>query len=166
MDSATEYTSGTPTATFSGLTEYANETVHVTSENNSYYLGEYLVDASGNLDLSVNDYTATQIWVGYNYIATAETLPINFTITNGPTEQMPKRLVSGSIRMDSSYDFQMEDDVFTPRLISDDVSQPPNRFTGMKRSYIYGAAFDRTLTVISDIPLDCTLLSIGVEVGL
>jgi len=166
MDSAVEKTSGTPTATFTGLTEFANETVSVTSENNGYYLGEYTVSATGVLDLSVNGYTATQVWVGYNYEARAETLPINFTLANGPTEQLPKRLVSGFIRVDSSYDFNIENDVFTPRLISDDVSLPPSRFTGVKRDYLFGTAFDRTLTVVSNIPLDCTVLSMGMEVGL
>ena len=165
MDSAVIQIPGTPTSSFT-VAGYHNETVVVTSGYNQYYLGEYDIDNAGALDISVNGYAVEWISIGKPFTATAETLPINFSLTNGPTEQMIKRLVSGFIRVDSSYDFQMIDDVFVPRTVQDDVSLPPTPYTGVRRAYFLGAAFDRTLSVVADIPLSCTLLSMGVEVGI
>ena len=165
MDGVIEKTSGTPTDVFTGITQYANHTVSVTSENNSYYLGEFLIDGAGVLDISATGFTASQIFVGLNYTARAETLPINFGLANGPSDQMPKRLVSVFARVDSSYDFTLNDWTFTPRLMTDPVNGAPSKFTGIVRSFTLGAAFDRTITLISDIPLDCTLLNLGAEVG-
>lgn len=166
MDGAEEGTSGVATASFSGFGKYANHTVHVTSENNQYYLGQFDIDAGGNLDLSGAGFTATQVWVGLNYICTAETLPVNFGLPTGSTEQLPKRIISGFARIDSSYDFTLQGRVFRPRSALADVGLPPMQVTGLKRSFMLGAAFDKTLTLVSDIPLQCSVLGLGMEVGL
>ena len=166
MDGVRSAYAGVATDSFNGFGIYANHTVHVTSENNQYYLGEFTISAGGNLDLSSAGFTATQVYVGLNFEAVAETLPINFDLSTGNTSQLPKRLVSGFARIDSSYDFSLQGYTFTPRLLITDVSLPPARVTGIRRSFMLGSAFDKTLRLVSSVPLDCKILNMGMEVGL
>ena len=59
-----------------GLARHVSTTVDVILKTDSSYLGQFAVDAGGNLNLGTNDYDGQDIEIGYGYLAEIETLPI------------------------------------------------------------------------------------------
>ena len=74
LDSSVQATVAAGGAT--GLTRHASTTVDVVLMTDGSYLGQFAVDAGGNLNLGSNDYDGQNIEVGYGYLASIETLPI------------------------------------------------------------------------------------------
>ena len=59
-----------------GLTRHTSTTVDVILKTDGSYLGQFAVDAGGNLNLGTNDYDGQDIEIGYGYLAEIETLPV------------------------------------------------------------------------------------------
>lgn len=59
-----------------GLTRHASTTVDAILVETGGYLGQFAVDAGGNVDLGTNDYDGKAIEVGYGFVASIETLPV------------------------------------------------------------------------------------------
>lgn len=59
-----------------GLTRHANTTVDVILNTSGSYLGQFNVDAFGNLVLGTHDYDGKNIEVGYKFLSEIETLPV------------------------------------------------------------------------------------------
>ena len=74
LDSSVQATVAAGGAT--GLTRHASTTVDVILMTDGSYLGQFDVDAGGNLNLGTNDYDGQNIEIGYGYVASIETLPI------------------------------------------------------------------------------------------
>ena len=74
LDSSVQVTVAAGGAT--GLTRHASTTVDVILMTDGSYLGQFDVDAGGNLNLGTNDYDGQNIEIGYGYVASIETLPI------------------------------------------------------------------------------------------
>jgi hypothetical protein len=91
MDSVVSLTNGSPISTWSGLSHFANQTVHVTSSR-SLFLGTFTVDGSGNLDLGATN-AVDNIQVGLNFTPTVETLPAIVNLGPRVTVGDPVRLV-------------------------------------------------------------------------
>lgn len=59
-----------------GLTRHASTTVDLILVENGRYLGQFEVDAAGEITLGTDAYNAKAIEVGYGFVASIETLPV------------------------------------------------------------------------------------------
>ena len=74
LDSSVQATAAAGRLT--GLTRHASTTVDAILVEDGSYIGQFDVDAAGEIDLGTNDYNAKAIEIGYGYVASIETLPI------------------------------------------------------------------------------------------
>ena len=74
LDSSVQATAAAGRLT--GLTRHASTTVDAILVEDGSYIGQFDVDAAGEIDLGTNDYDAKAIEIGYGYVASIETLPI------------------------------------------------------------------------------------------
>jgi len=79
--------------TITGLTDFAGETMSVVADGG--YLGDYAVDASGQITL---DRKVTVAWVGFKYEGLIKTFNLGFSIQGVNTQTTPKNLYKAGIR--------------------------------------------------------------------
>ena len=166
--------SASETSTFTGLTNWTSQEVHVVAAHgkiadsdyrkNAYDLGKFTVDASGNLDIS--PYKANSVQVGFSYDATLKTLPIEIEMPNGSTFNLPKRISAVDVNLDSTLGIEVDGTNLILRNVNDDMSAAPTPKTGHERFYMMGWSREGQITIEADTPLDATILSLSMEVTL
>jgi hypothetical protein len=166
--------SASETSIFSGLTDWANQEVHVVASHgkvadsdyrkNAYDLGKFTVDGSGNLDIS--PHKANSVHIGFSYDATIKTLPIEIEMPYGSTFNVPKRVSSVDVNLYSTLGIEVNGSSLILRTVSDDMSAAPTPKTGHERFYLMGWSNDGQVTIEADTPLDATVLSLSMEVTL
>ena len=166
MDSVVSLTNSSAQSTWSGLSHFANQTVHVTSDR-ALFLGTFTVDGSGNLDLGASN-AVKNIQVGLNFTPTVETLPALVSLRTGPQVGDPVRLVRCIVDILESYNILVDGSRLLIRNTTDDLSSTPVSKTGHEEFYLLGwqNADQATVSITQDVPLPLTLNGVFVEVEL
>lgn len=160
LDGSKTYTSGSPTATWSLGSLYANKTVSVVSGN--YYLGDYTATAGGSITISD---AVTSIRVGYNYIPEIETLPVNLQLQDGTYVGRPKRISRVILGLNSTLSVSISGNRLIIRQVRDDFSNAPDPVTGKKEFFLLGYKRDATITITQTEPLPMRVLGLAMEVS-
>lgn len=174
LDCSASITSGTSTASFSGLTHLAQEEISVVADHeqtthadyfkNAFYLGEYTPDVSGAITLT-GGYTTYTITAGFKFVATAKTMPMDWQASDGQITGLPKRISAVDMVLDSTMVAGVESSTLLMRDVTDDLSKPPSAKTGRFRFYLLGWSKEGQITISCPCPLDMTLLGLMMEVA-
>jgi hypothetical protein len=159
IDSATTYTSGTAQNNWVLPTRYRSKTVSVLCDN--YYLGDFPVDASGNIDV-VED--VLNITVGYNYTFTIKTLPVDIDLQTGSTIGLPKRIARVFVGLDSAASLSISGNRLLLRQVDDLVETAPNPVTGVYEFRLLGFQKDAFVELTQEEPLPAVVLGMSMEV--
>lgn len=149
----------TETTDWSGVTWLANTSVQVRS--GKYYMGEYDVDASGDVTI---DSAVESVEIGLPYTATFESMPVALASERGSFMGEIKRLTKVSVRFDSSVACDVDGTRLIVRNVTDDLSLEPTPFTGSKEFILSGYTTEGTFTIEQDLPSDLTVLGYNLEV--
>ncbi len=163
LDASTADTNGSPTTTWGPYAYLANETVSVRSGD--LFIGDFTLDASGNLDLVDPEFAVTSITVGLNYTPTVETLPPEFQLgPEGISVGEPRRVVSVVLDIVSTLGVTVSGNNLDLRQSTDDFSLDPNPITGREKFHLVGWDNQGRVTITQEDPLDITLNGVLVEV--
>ena len=127
----------------------------------SYYLGDFAVDGSGNIDVveSVDNIT-----VGFNYTFTIKTLPLDVSLQTGPTIGLPKRIARVFVGLDGARSLSISGNKLLLRQASDNVEDVPAAITGTREFRLLGYQTDAFVELTQDDPLPVTVLGMSMEV--
>ena len=156
LDASVSLTSGSPTAVWTGLTQFAGQTVHVV-EGGLGYLGAFTVSAAGVLTLSS---TATAIEVGLLFTPTITTLPPEVSLEDGPSVGEPRRVVSVTLMLKDTVMVNVRGQLLELRGVSENVEALPAAFSGMTTFNLLGWDRSGQVTITWPEPLPATLLSL------
>lgn len=159
IDSATTYTSGVAQNVWVLPVRYRNKTVSVLSDN--YYLGDFPVDASGNIDVVEN---VLNITVGYNYTFTIKTLPVDIDLQTGSTIGLAKRIARVFVGLDSAASLSISGNRLLLRQVSDAVETAPDAVTGVYEFRLLGYQKDAFVELTQDEPLPAVVLGMSMEI--
>jgi hypothetical protein len=159
IDSATTYTSGTAQNNWVLPTRYRSKTVSVLCDN--YYLGDFPVDASGNINV-VED--VLNITVGYNYTFTIKTLPVDIDLQTGSTIGLPKRIARVFVGLDSAASLSISGNRLLLRQVDDLVETAPDPVTGVYEFRLLGFQKDAFVELTQEEPLPAVVLGMSMEV--
>ena len=159
IDSATTYTSGTAQNNWVLPTRYRSRTVSVLSDN--YYLGDFAVDASGNIDV-VED--VLNITVGYNYTFTIKTLPVDIDLQTGSTIGLAKRIARVFVGLDSAASLSISGNRLLLRQVDDLVETAPDPVTGVYEFRLLGFQKDAFVELTQEEPLPAVVLGMSMEI--
>jgi len=162
LDHSTTKTISSAGLSFTGLTAYNNQTVKVRS--GTYYLGEFVISGSGVLTLSAG-MECKEVTVGYDYVVTAETMPVEVVLSTGSLRGQPKRISRVILGLDSSLSSTLEGSQIILRQVTDDFSIAPSAFTGLKEFYVLGYGRDRSITIKQTDPLPMRVTGLVMEYG-
>lgn len=160
LDGATVVTSLNPQTFFSVGTIYAGRTLPVVGDGQ--YLGDLTIGASGLLTLEVE---VSRIEVGYDYPVEIKTLPANVALPTGALTGMPKRINRVILGLDSTAAVTLAGNRLILRGVTDDMSQTPEAFTGVKEFFLLGYAREAQITITQAEPLPLRLLGMAMEVS-
>ena len=160
VDGSTRYNTGVATNLWVVDAIYFGKTVAVTSGN--YYLGEFAVDGSGNIDVVVD---VLSIRVGYTYEHTIKTLPVDVDLQTGRTTGRPKRIVRIFVGLDSAQSLSIQGNRLILRQVDDDFSLDPVAITGTYEFRMLGWQKDAFVELIQPEPLPCKVLGMTLEVS-
>ncbi len=145
---------------------YTNESVNVVEGNSS--IGAFTVSGSDTITL-VNAPKATGLKVGFNYIPTVETMPIDKELPEGPLTGLPRRISRAIVDLNTTLDMTIKAADSTSKSL---VVQQVN-FTGgsdlvpvtaKKEFFFLGYSKSPTITISQDDPLPMKILGMSVEV--
>lgn len=159
IDNATTYTSGTAQNNWVLPTRYRSRTVSVLSDN--YYLGDFAVDASGNIDV-VED--VLNITVGYNYTFTIKTLPVDIDLQTGSTIGLAKRIARVFVGLDSAASLSISGNRLLLRQVDDLVETAPDPVTGVYEFRLLGFQKDAFVELTQEEPLPAVVLGMSMEI--
>jgi len=169
------YFSATPAmvTVFTGLTHLADETVDVTLsydnngtwDDNAYYLGQFAIDSSGQVDISdPNNYEGLRICAGLKYDSPLTPMPIEKIFQDGAKIGEVKTIVSATLMLDDSAIIEVDGYDLITRSVTDDLSGPPPKLTGLKEFYLLGWDKRAEVTLTCDVPMPCKVLSLYLKV--
>ena len=158
LDGMRRYDDWQPTKSWLVDLHYANKKVAVRS--GIYFMGEYEVDASGQLEI---DFAVDQIDVGFSYDFEIETLPVNVALQSGPYIGLPKRINRVQVALDKAYALTVNGQVMQLRKTSDDLSLPFDPISGTQQFFLLGYNRDATITITQDQPQPATVLGLSME---
>ena len=159
IDSATLFTSGVAQNNWVLPTRYRNRTVSVLCDN--YYLGDFAVDASGNIDV-VED--VLNITVGYDYTFTIKTLPVDLDLRTGSTIGLAKRIARVFVGLNSAASLSISGNRLLLRQVSDDVETAPDAVTGTYEFRLLGFQKDAFVELTQEEPLPVVVLGMSMEI--
>lgn len=160
LDCAKTLTSGSPQATWTGLSFYNGATVSVVSGN--YYVGDFAV-SGGSITLPD---TYSTITVGYNYVPTGRTTtPVIQIGTSGSVIAEPRRISQVIAIVDTTLSLNIQGTELVIRQTSDDVSLEPTPLTRECRFYCLGYSRRPKVTFTQTVPLPLTILALSMEVA-
>jgi len=147
---------------------YQTETVNVVEGYSS--LGAYVVSGSNTITLTTSvGARATGIKIGFNYIPSVETMPIDKELPEGPLTGLPRRISKAIIDINTTLDMTVKaSDTSAKSLVvqqvSDTIGADLVPVTSKKEFYFLGYDRNPTITISQDDPLPMKLLGMAVEV--
>jgi len=174
LDCAKQVTVGSKTASFTGFTHLANQSVSVVAhhnqssdadyQTNAFYLGDYTVSASGGIAIT-GGYTTYTITAGFNFDSTVKTMPVDYAAADGQITGLPKKISTVDLLLNSTMGADVSGTSLILRKTNSDLSKPPTPITGRSRFYLLGWDKLGQVEVKSTVPLDFTLLGLMFEVA-
>jgi hypothetical protein len=159
IDGATTYNHASPQSAWVVGTRYRSQTVSVLC--GTYYLGDFPVDASGNINVGAD---VTQITVGYNFTFSIKTLPVDLDLQTGSTVGLPKRIVRVFVGLDSALSLSISGNKLLLRQVADNVEDPSESFTGVYEFRLLGYQKDAFVELLQEEPLPVTVLGMNMEI--
>lgn len=159
LDAAEVLTSGSATASWSGLDHLDNTSVKVVTGN--YSLGTKTVSGTGTLDISPD--TFSTITVGLDFTPELTTLAPELQVEGGTSAGTHRRVVRTVLDLNESLDVSADGTKLLIRNVNDDLSIEPSKVTGRKEFWMLG--WDRLgeVTITQTEPLPVTINGIMVE---
>jgi len=167
-------TSGTATASFTGFTHLANETIDVVADyedsssadyrKNAFHLGTYTVSGSGGIAIT-GGYTTYRIVAGFNFDSTVKTMPADYAAADGQITGLPKKISTVDLVIDSTMGVDVQGTSLILRRTTSNLSAPPAAITGRSRFYLLGWDKLGQIEIKSTVPLDFTLLGLMMEIA-
>ena len=159
LDCAETLTSGSPTASWTGLDHLDDTAVKVVSGN--YSLGTKTVGSDGSLSTSPD--TFSTITVGLDYTPQITTLAPELQVEGGTSAGTHRRVVRTVLDLNESLDVSAKGTKLLIRNVNDDLSTEPSKITGRKEFWMLG--WDRLgeVTITQTEPLALTVNGIMVE---
>ena len=145
---------------------YTNESVNVVEGNSS--IGTFTVSGSDTITLT-NAPKATGLKVGFNYIPTVETMPIDKELPEGPLTGLPRRISRAIVDLNSTLDMTIKAaDSTSKSLVVQQVNFSGGSdlvpVTAKKEFFFLGYNKSPTITISQDDPLPMKILGMSVEV--
>ena len=145
---------------------YQTETVNAVEGYSS--LGAYTVSGSNTITLT-NAPRATNVKVGFNYIPSVETMPIDKELPDGPITGLPRRISKAIIDINTTLDMTVKAADTTAKnlvvqQVSDTIGADLIPVTSKKEFHFLGYDKNPTITISQDDPLPMKLLGMAVEI--
>jgi hypothetical protein len=153
-------TAGTATTSWALGSDYANQVVHVTS--NDYYLGSFTANSSGTITLGN---AVTSIKAGYNYQWQVIPNTPDKEITTGPLTGVPRRIVATTVHVLDTLNLTVDGRDVVGYSVGDDLSVAPPRASRKFRKFLTGYDRDPVVVFSQSAPLPVTLLGCNMEVS-
>lgn len=168
LDCAVHFSSASATVNLTGATHLANDTARVVtgdndSNDNKYDLGEYAVDASGNITLD-DGFDAKVAYIGKFYEGIIEPMSPEISTQEGRMTAEVRRIVSCTVISDDTLDYEVQGNQLITRKVNDDMSNPPEAVTGARKFYINGYNRRPTVVIRNNHALPCTILGLAMDV--
>jgi len=149
---------------FDGLDHLEGYTVDIIGDGT--YEGTAVV-SGGSVTV---DSSNTETEVGLNFTPIITTMPLNVQLQNGPNFAEPKKVNRVSIDYYLSLGIIIKNSLgYTVRIadktMAVDVFDNPTPASGRDSLWLMGWDKEATVTITRDTPVDATILTIGVEVG-
>ena len=147
---------------------YTAEKVNAVAGNSS--LGEYTVSGSNTITLTSSaGAQATGVKIGFNYIPTVETMPIDKELPEGSLTGLPRRISRAIVDMNSTLDMTIKAaDTTAKNLVIQQIGFTAGSdltpVTAKKEFFFLGYDKSPTITISQDDPLPMKLLGMQVEV--
>jgi hypothetical protein len=138
-------------------------TVKVVSSTD--YLGEFTV-ASGNVDVSAINNTASSAYIGYAFVPEMKTLPVDGTISNGPLTGKTRRIASVILDLEDTLSVSVDGTDLIIRNVNDDFSTARTAISGKKEFFVLGFDRDPVVTVSQSAPMSLMLNGLVMELTL
>ena len=135
------------------------------TEANIYYLGEFTIGPTGTLDLSSLGIDFNTVHAGFNYTATAKTMPVAFMGDEGSVAMRKKRVNTVHVRLMNCLSVKVDDYDFLFRFTGEDLEEPPTRQTDVFKFHRLGWDRDGQITITMDKPFDGLILAVTTEVS-
>jgi hypothetical protein len=159
VDCAIASTSGTATATWTGLSHLEGETVH--GVNDTSYHGSAVV-ASGT---AVFDSGDTAITMGLDFTPTIKTLRVERAVAEGTIMGEMKRVIETLVASYDSVLYSVGGRELVMRNVTDDLSLAPSRETGFHRFILLGWDRDGQVTITRGVPIRTTIAGLQIKVA-
>ena len=145
---------------------YQAEDINVVSGNSS--IGKFTVSGSNTITL-VNAPKTTGLKVGFNYIPSVETMPIDKELPEGPLTGLPRRISRAIVDINTTLDMTIKAaDSTSKSLVVQQVNFAGGSdlvpVTSKKEFFFLGYSKSPTITISQDDPLPMKLLGMSVEV--
>lgn len=127
-----------------------------------YYIGEYPVDSSGNIEI---DTAVKSIAVGYGYEFKIVTLPVDIELNTGSMVGLPKRISRVFIGLLDTYAVKVGGPRLVIRNTYDDLGLVPAPKTGTQEFYLLGYSKDAQITIDQTTYQPVTVLGLNMEVS-
>ena len=160
LDASVSLTNPTATVTWTGLTQFAGQTVHVVDDG-AGYLGSFAVSAGGVLTL---DQACTDIEVGLYFMPLIKTLPPEVALEDGPTIGEPRHVASVTMMLKDTVTVSVGNQSLAIRSVSEDVEDIPAVYTGLATFNMLGWDTSGQITITWPEPLPSTLLALSLRV--
>ncbi len=131
-------------------------------------MGAFTVSGSDTITLT-NAPKATALEVGFNYVPTVETMPIDKELPEGPLTGLPRRISRAIVDLNSTLDMTIKAaDSTSKSLVVQQVSFQGGSdlvpVTAKKEFFFLGYDKSPTITISQDDPLPMKILGMQVEV--
>ncbi len=126
------------------------------------YLGEFTV-ASGNVDVSAVDASASSASIGFAFTPTMKTLPVDGNVQNGPMTGKPRRITSVILDLEDTLSVSVDGTDLIIRNVNDDFSNARTAISGKKEFFVLGFDRDPTVTVSQSAPMSLSLNGLVME---
>ena len=147
---------------------YTTEKINAVAGNSS--LGEYTVSGSNTITLTSSaGAQATGVKIGFNYIPTVETMPIDKELPEGSLTGLPRRISRAIVDINSTLDMTIKAaDKTAKSLVIQQIGftagSDLSPVTAKKEFFFLGYDKNPTITISQDDPLPMKLLGMQVEV--
>ena len=128
------------------------------------YLGEFTV-ASGNVDVSAVDATASTAFIGYAFTPQMQTLPIDGALSNGPLTGKQRRIASVILDLEETLSVSVDGTDLIIRQVNDDFSTARTAISGKREFFVLGFDRDPTVTVSQSAPMALQLNGMVMELA-
>ena len=145
---------------------YGQQQINAVYGNSS--LGSFTINASNQITL-INAPRSSNVKIGFNYIPTVETMPVDKELPNGPLTASPRRISKAYIDIYNSLNLTVKAaDRTSKKLVITqlgfNIGSDLEKVSGKKEFNFLGYSNNPTLTISQSDPLPLKILGIAMEI--